>query len=173
VESHSSAQQAKEIALRALQNIPHSARLYMQLGVEEEASGDLASAKQHYGRSIELNPSIAESHYLLGDVLYREGNDYPRATKFLQQAIDLAPDFTDAYLRMGSALIAMEKYSDAEITLNRAVKTAPDDSRLYARLITCYRKEGQQEKLQEAVATLSRLQRQDEGGMVPQERAFP
>ena len=171
--SHGSAVQAKDLAKEALKALPGSARLYMQLGVEEDAIGESESARQHYSRSIELDPSNPESHYLLGDLFYREGKDYSRAIELFEQALALAPEFTDAYLRMGSALLNLGKYPEAEIALQKGAQTAPDDPRLYARLIVCYRKENQQEKLQQALATFNRLEREDSAGMVPQERPFP
>ena len=171
--SHGSAVQAKDLAKEALKTLSRSARLYMQLGIEEDAIGESDSARQHYSKSIELDPSNPESHYLLGDFLYREGNDYSRAVELFEKAVELAPDFTDAYLRMGSALINLGKYSEAEGALEKGVKTSPDDPRLYARLMACYRKENQQEKLQQALAAFNRLNREDSAGMVPQERPFP
>ena len=138
-----------------------------------EALGDLGAAKREYEQSLELDPTLAQSHYYLGDLLYREGTQYEVAIKEFDKAITLAPDYGDAHLRLGSALVYLGKYTEAIVVLERGTKVAPDDSRFYSRLADAYRKQGQKEKALAARKTFERMQRSDTEMFVRQGRPFP
>src|SRR5689334_2235346 len=75
--------------------LAHEASLLNKAGRTEELKRCLEAL-------IELDPSDAQSQYNLGVLVYKQDNDKAKAERLLRRAIDLDPDYVDAYLALGN-----------------------------------------------------------------------
>ena len=67
----------------------------------------------------------AKEYYLMGNACITEAKDTKAAIANYDKAIELYPDYTDAWVRKGVTLYNTKKYDDAEICLNKAVLLNP------------------------------------------------
>jgi tetratricopeptide (TPR) repeat protein len=58
-------------------------------------------------------------------------NKYEDAIKKLEKAIELKPDYSDAYLNLGISLNALDKYEDAIKNFKIALELEPDFMEVY------------------------------------------
>ena len=79
----------------AVQELNNKAKEYM-------ANGEIEMAICRLRSSIDLDDSIFETHYNLGVALI-SGKEYKEAQKSLENAINLKPDFADAYYSLAMA----------------------------------------------------------------------
>ncbi len=70
--------------------------------------------------AIELEPQLHQAHYLLGNVLMKQG-DVDRAATEYREAIRLAPDQPRAYYQLALALRAKQEEAGEESLLAKAV----------------------------------------------------
>jgi len=65
---------------------------------------DYDSAKEHYGKVIELKPDYAEAYYGMGNAYYSEEYDYglDMAAEYFRKAIELKPDYAEAYVKLAN-----------------------------------------------------------------------
>lgn len=73
----------------AVQELNNKAQVFME-------QGDYQNAIERLKSSIDLDPSIFETHYNLA-VAYTKAEDYSNAIKVYNDAIKLNPDFADSY----------------------------------------------------------------------------
>ncbi len=73
----------------AVQELNNKAQVFME-------QGDYQNAIERLKSSIDLDPSIFESHYNLA-VAYTKAEDYSNAIKVYNDAIKLNPDYADTY----------------------------------------------------------------------------
>lgn len=73
----------------AVQELNNKAQAFMN-------EGDYQNAIERLKSSIDLDPSVFESHYNLA-VAYTKAEDYANAIKVYNDAIKLKPDFPDTY----------------------------------------------------------------------------
>jgi len=88
----------------AVQELNNRAKSYLDNGDYENAISRLKS-------SIDLDPTIFETHYNLG-IAYTQAEEYPEAVETFQSAIKIKPDFADTYY---SLAVAQENYAQAII----------------------------------------------------------
>jgi tetratricopeptide (TPR) repeat protein len=82
---------------------PKFAEAHVSLAMILAQQHDLASAREHLIRSIQIlghTPSAAHSHYLLAQVL-SEQNELEKAVEELNTATSLRPDYAEAFLALG------------------------------------------------------------------------
>ncbi|MFO7964069.1 MAG: tetratricopeptide repeat protein [Desulfobacterales bacterium] len=79
--------------------------------------------------------------------------NYSEATRCFSEVIDMAPDFTLAYISRGTAYNRMDKIDKAMADYNRALSLKPDYPRAYHLRALLYEKKGEDEK---AMADLNR-----------------
>ncbi|HUY12571.1 MAG TPA: CDC27 family protein [Terriglobia bacterium] len=112
-------------------------------------SGDLAAADREYREAIKLNrasthpvkPTTYEALIGLGQDSERSG-DNEQASRFFQQAIQLIPNFSEAYQALGSFYFPRRDYSRAASYFEKAVKMNPMDPSTRFYLGTCWLKMG-------------------------------
>lgn len=84
----------------AVQELNNKAKNYLDTGDFENAISRLKS-------SIDLDPTIFETHYNLG-IAYTQSEKFPEAVETFQNAIKLKPNFADTYY---SLAVAEENYA--------------------------------------------------------------
>ena len=108
---------------------------------------------------MKLNPTFAEAHYQLG-VLYGKQSQWKPAVDALQTTVKLAPNFADAYVRLGEAhLIGMANAKDAIEPLKRALQLQPDFSRARRLLGDAYLR---QNRIDDAIHHLKQVMQDSE-----------
>src|SRR5271157_1976736 len=91
---------------------------------EAEDRGDLAAAAEGYARLIESEPD-AEVLFNLGNILYQLAREGEAAEQYIK-ALELDPDFAEAWNNLGNALVALGKSDDGIMAYRRALALEPD-----------------------------------------------
>ncbi|KAK3277358.1 hypothetical protein CYMTET_14624 [Cymbomonas tetramitiformis] len=76
------------------------AKMNVNLGVALESEGRIAEAGDAYRSAIKIKPTMATAHKLLGGV-YMEQGRWQEAEAALATAVELQPDFVDAWIDLG------------------------------------------------------------------------
>jgi tetratricopeptide (TPR) repeat protein len=89
-------------------------------------AGKLNDAENATRRYIETHQSSADAHYLLGYILFREGNPKPSLAEYTEAARYRTPGALDLEV-IGSNYFLMEDYSAADQWLTKSVELDPRD----------------------------------------------
>lgn len=89
--------------------------------------GDLARAREMYGRVATRYPNFAEAHFNLGLVAARQG-DHREAIGHFERAIELQED-AEFYFEMGNAQVGAGELSQAADAYREAVRMKDGDTR--------------------------------------------
>jgi tetratricopeptide (TPR) repeat protein len=109
-------------------------------------SGDFASqAKQELEKELAVNPANAGAEYVMGE-LARQAQELPEAVKRFSKAVELEPNFSDAYLGLGMTLLSQKEYAQAVAPLEKAVKLQPANPAAHYSLATAYARTGRKEE---------------------------
>lgn len=79
----------------AVQDLNNKAKAYAD-------KGDYAQAIERLKSSIDLDPSVYETHYNLA-VVYTKSEDYVNAVEEYKKVIELKPDMADSYFSLATA----------------------------------------------------------------------
>lgn len=99
---------AIEALKEAVKNSHGNARALTELALTYQSTEDFKSAAMWYERALETNPQDPEVHNLLG-MVYSIMGDYDKSEEELRAAIKIDPGYADAYLSLGTMLIARQK----------------------------------------------------------------
>lgn len=148
--------QAQGVWLSALTegSVEHLDRLMAELVdlLAAEASrfldfGKLELAERVYWQVIEASSENAEFHYLLGNAIAFQGRE-DEAIACWQQAVNLKPDFFDAYQSQASLFQRLQEFDRAIPCFLKAVQIKPDCYESFYNLGLCF---CQVNKLDEAI----------------------
>jgi len=98
---------------------------YCNLGILESQNNTI-KAIDCFTRSLKSSPRHFQSHYNLAN-LYSEEKNFPLALLHYEIAIEIAPDFPNAYYNLGLVLALMKNYSEAIQILTKYKSLAPAD----------------------------------------------
>ena len=107
----------------AIKNGDRVADAYCNLGILESPD-DPIKAIDCFTRSLKASPRHFQSHYNLAN-LYSEEKSYHLSKLHYQIAIEIAPDFQNAYYNLGLVLALMKDYPAAIKALAAYRKLAP------------------------------------------------
>ena len=141
----------------ALQIKPDSAELHEALGELYVDNHSEADGEKELNTAISLDPSRSRALYLLGR-LYIQQRDNEKAVPFLQRALRLQPDFAEASSLLGTALMRLGRYADAVPNLVNAAQV-DHYGNVHYQLFVAYKKLGQMELAQKALATSQEIRR--------------
>jgi tetratricopeptide (TPR) repeat protein len=141
----------------ALQLRPNEAELHEALGefyLDNHSDGD---AQGELEKAVALDPSRTKALYLLGR-LYVLDRENEKAVPYLQRALRLQPNLNEASGLLGTAYVRMGQFADA---IPKLEKAAPLDhyGNVHYQLFLAYRKLGQAELAQKALARSQDLRR--------------
>src|ERR1039458_1165092 len=103
---------------------PEPALLEVQSLVD---AGKLNDAESSARRYLEIHQSSADAHYLLGYILFREGNPKPSLAEYSAGARYRAPSALDLET-IGGNYFLMEDYAAADRWLTKSLELAPNDA---------------------------------------------
>jgi len=135
--------QAIQAFQRAIQLKPDFAPAINSLGNAYLAKGEWDKAIEAYQRIIE-DVFYGTPHFALSNMglAYYQKKDYPEAEKHFQEALKLNPDFINALAGLATTYMAMGRYDDAIVKLERAVKKEPKLPHLHYELGKAYEATG-------------------------------
>lgn len=116
---------ARQAYLGAIRKGDRVADAYCNLGILE-SQNNLIRAIDCFTRSLKAAPRHFQSHYNLGN-LYSEEKNYRLACLHYEVAIEIAPDFPNAYYNLGLVLALMKEFSRAIEVLSKYKKMAAPD----------------------------------------------
>lgn len=96
-------------------------------------------AATHYKRAVELAAS-PQLHNYLGMALNYQGY-YPQAVKQFQQAIELDPNYSPAYLNLGITYFYMKRFNESISSETKAISLNPNNPEAYFFLAQGYEKQ--------------------------------
>jgi tetratricopeptide (TPR) repeat protein len=104
----------------------------------------VAQAKKNFEEESEIDPNNAAAEYVLGE-LSKDDGDLSAATRHYSRATKINADFAEAYLGLGSALVAQQQFADAIPPLETYEKLAPDSPTGHYQLALAYNGIGRRE----------------------------
>jgi tetratricopeptide (TPR) repeat protein len=96
-------------------------------------------AKKEFEQELRIDPNNAGAEFVLGE-LARQTGDYKEAAGHFAKATKLDVMFADAYIGLGTSLLADNKPADAIAPLETAVKLQPDNPTGHFNLANAYRR---------------------------------
>lgn len=153
-------QEALGLYRQAVATAPQSPEAHLNLGIAQEALGDMLAARTSYERVLALESDHPYAAYNLGKLDFVQGRAAP-AEALLRRALVRRPDFAQAWTVLASVLEHQGQLEAAADAIAQAVRLAPDvagslqmQSGLLARL-------GRTDAAEEAAARAAALQPQD------------
>ena len=113
-------------------------------------------AKQEFAKEIQIDPSNAAAHYILGELARQDGKCDEAMPKFTE-ATKLDPNFAEAYLGQGLCLVSTKKYEEAISPLRTAERMMPQNPEVHNTLGTALQRSGHKEEAQKEFAIHERL----------------
>ncbi|MEW5922473.1 MAG: glycosyltransferase family 39 protein [Candidatus Zixiibacteriota bacterium] len=102
----------------------------LNLGVAFLRKGQGDSAKYYFMQEMANSPDNPRAYSNLASIYYLDG-DYANAEQMARAALNIRPYFSDAYILLMRIEHARANESAFEETFQQALKTAPDDARIY------------------------------------------
>jgi tetratricopeptide (TPR) repeat protein len=135
----------------------------------ESASAQVALAKVYYttdrnkldgpaAKAVHLAPDNYLACYFYGRHLIEDHNDLAEGRKYLAKAVALAPNFTDGLIAWGDLLSNEHNWPGAAEAYEKALASDPADARVYYKLFSLYRKQGNREKAEWALTKYKELE---------------
>jgi tetratricopeptide (TPR) repeat protein len=129
---------------------------YMGKGEELFNAGNYSGAIQNYRQAININPD-PRYYNRLAIALRRDNRDQESVEAF-NNAIYLDPDYTIAYVGLGSAHVSLERYDDAIAAYSKALELEPGMNQAKIGLATAYtaraNRQLNQGQIRQAIETL-------------------
>jgi len=94
-------------------------------------------AKKQFEEELQIDPRNAGAEYVLGE-LAKDANEFSIAIDHYSRASKLDKNFAEAYLGLGSALVAARRFGDAIPPLEAYEKLAPDSPTGHYQLAQAY-----------------------------------
>lgn len=99
--------------------------------------GKINEAVAALEKVVEADPTNAMMQYNLG-VAYEHRDQYEKARQRYEEAIQLKPDFGEAFLAIGNSFMAQKNFVDAITSLVKAVELLPNSYEAAYNLGACY-----------------------------------
>jgi tetratricopeptide (TPR) repeat protein len=127
--------EAKAELDKALALGPNLADAHFQLGyLQHVLNGDAAAALDPYRKAVELDPDNVDYRINLGAVLSQLGGGQKKNKAYLDEAVELLDGVVkgagagraDAWIYLGGAYLAADRFQEAVTALDKALALAPD-----------------------------------------------
>src|SRR5947208_651804 len=118
-----------------------------------------ADASKEFEQELQLDPTNANAAYELGEI-HRKSGQLDKAREFFEIALKHYPDFEEAQVGLGRALLSLGKPDLALPHLRQAVSLNPENEVSYYQLSQVHRALGNLAEQQEALTKFQRLRSQ-------------
>ena len=108
---------------------------------EHQSAGRLPAAFDDLRAVLQLDPTHAEAHYLIGVVLFGLGR-WDEAIDALRMSLRIEPGDATVWHYLGSVLSQRNRLDEATVCLQRALELAPHQERLHNFLGTLFERQG-------------------------------
>jgi tetratricopeptide (TPR) repeat protein len=108
-------------------------------------------ARREFLKEIQIDPSNVGAHYILGELARQDGKCDEAMPRFTQ-AMNLDPNFAEAYLGQGLCLVTMKKYEEAIPPLRSAERLMPQNPEVHSSLATALQRSGHKEEAEKEFA---------------------
>jgi type IV pilus assembly protein PilF len=98
-----------------------NANYHYQMGISYLSSNNIQPAFVELQKALELNPNDKDVHEMLGIIYLDKLEDYPKAVKHFERALDIDGNFSEAANNLGSAYLSMGKFDKAIASYKRAI----------------------------------------------------
>ena len=102
---------------------PGNPEVYLAIGELALAKHDYGLAAKNFSKSIELDPTNPDAHYLLSEALQKSDSEGTAAA--LNQALEINPNHVPSLLSQLDNLVDREEYEAAESVVARILKVNP------------------------------------------------
>jgi len=126
--------QAVRTLKRTLRTHEDSAVTHLNLSIQYQAMNDLAKARRHAARSVELNPTIPGTHMQLGRLHMQDDQVFPAAVS-LDRAFQLGEQGTDERLLYANILTRVGRFDESVEQYGILLERKPDFGSALAGLI--------------------------------------
>jgi len=137
---------------------PRKGRPINNLGVALEAAGRRPEAFRSLSRAVAVDPDYYKSYYNLAD-LYLVSDQPEKALPLLRTAIRLRPNFTEAYVDMGAALMRSGRFHEMTQFLERNIDRVKRNGEAHFYLGAGYAFTGNREAAMRELEIVARLDR--------------
>jgi tetratricopeptide (TPR) repeat protein len=153
-------ERAIELLGKALEADQNFALAHFGLGISLFATNNRWKASGEFRKVIQLDPTFQDAYKWLGDLLVNSPRRlYDQAIQAYQKAVELAPDYAEAWVGLGDARQAKGQYDEAIVEYQKALVLEPENARVHYGLGKIYYNEKQ--LYHEAVAEYQRAIQMD------------
>jgi len=131
-------------------------RVYLARFTANQNPMDRDAAAKEFNAELALNPRNGNALYELAGIAAQSG-DPQRAREGFEKALREFPDFEEALVGLGGALLDASSPQDAIAPLEHATHIRPDDEVAWYRLAQAQRAAGNRDQQQKALATFRQL----------------
>lgn len=117
---------------------------------------ETGQAIKEFEQELQLDPTNANAAYELGEI-YRKSAQFEKACEYFEAGLKHYPDFEDAHIGLGRALLALDKPAPALPHLQKAAALNPESDVAFFSLAQVYRALGNATEQQKALAEFRRL----------------
>ena len=143
-------EQAQELTKQYSNNLT----LWNIMGSAAAQNGQLDQAAFAFDKAINIEPSSADAHNNLGNVLLDQ--DKPEeAIQAFNEALTIKPDYAEAYYNSGNALQALGMFNDALEAYKKAISYKPDYADAYRGLSSVDNYKNNEHQLMQVESLLS------------------
>lgn len=135
---------------------PEKGRPFNELGVALEESGRREEAMESFSLAIDLDPSHFKARYNLADLLLISGRP-EESLPLLAEAIRIKPDFSEAYVKAGAALLRARRYGDVVAFLEQNLDRIGDNGEARFYIGAAHAFMGNKEAARRELAVVARL----------------
>ncbi|MEK7204742.1 MAG: tetratricopeptide repeat protein, partial [candidate division NC10 bacterium] len=148
-------ERAVELLGKALEADQNFVLAHFGLGISLFATNNRWKASGEFRKVIQLDPTFQDAYKWLGDLLVGSPRRlYDQAIQAYQKAVELAPDYAEAFVGLGDARQAKGEYDQAIGEYQKALALEPENVRVHYGLGKIYYNEKQM--YHEAVAQYER-----------------
>ena len=143
---------------KAVDVAPHQPGTHYKLGEAYWQLEDWADATEQFRAELANDPGNCNAQWKLGDILLEQHMRPGEALDDINKALETCPYLTEARQYRATALIRLDRYSDALPDLKAAIKASPDEPRLHFMMAQAYRGMGRTADANAEMATFAKLE---------------
>ncbi len=124
--------QAVDLLFKAIGIDPNFALAHHELGLVFMAMNNRWRAAGEFRKAVQLDANLPEAYKRLGDLFFTSPRRlYAQAIEAYKKAVELYPEYADAYVGLGEVMGAQGKHEEAVAAYQKALAIEPDEPRIH------------------------------------------